>query len=373
MLIRGHVTGTVAHGGNGKTAYLLGTSVCLATGRNLLGFPPRGRFRTLLWNGEDGIDELARRVEAFCKHYEIAPHETDGYLFLASGRDMPIDLVTIAPDTRLAIPRDTDALINALKRAAIDVLIIDPFISCHSVPENLNEAIDKVTQQLNLIAEKADCAVHAAHHSVKKRGGAVEAMDYRGGGAALAKLRYVQMINRMEAKEANQVGVPPDEAWKYIRIDGDKPNLAPPDKARWYFMKSVSLDNANFARDAEFAEADIIGVPVPWDFKKPDLSDEISEWEGPQRLAVQHHLGAKLWGQRCNSETWVGIPLAKALDMNLADVKQMEKIKALVQTLEKLGPLKKVDHKDDRRKDVQRYQLDGEEFEAMWEATEFGI
>jgi hypothetical protein len=51
----------------------------------------------------------------------------------------------------------------------------------------------------------------------------------------------------------------------------------------------------------------------------------------------------------------------------------MEKIKALVQTLEKLGPLKKVDHKDDRRKDVQRYQLDGEDFEAMWEATEFGI
>jgi hypothetical protein len=165
---------------------------------------------------------------------------------------------------------------------------------------------------LNLIAEKADCAVHVAHHSVKKRGGAVEAMDYRGGGAALAKLRYVQMINRMEFKEANQVGVPPDEAWKYIRIDGDKPKLAPPDKARWYFMKSVSLDNADFARDAEFAEADIIGVPVPWEFKKPDLIDEIHQWEGPKMLAVQHHLGAELWGLRCNSDAWVGIPVGQS-------------------------------------------------------------
>jgi hypothetical protein len=69
----------------------------------------------------------------------------------------------------------------------------------------------------------------------------------------------------------------------------------------------------------------------------------------------------------------VGIPLAKALEMDLADVTQMEKIKALVKTLEKLGPLKKVDHKDERRKIVKRYQLDGEEFEALWEATEFGI
>ena len=371
MLVCGHVTGTVAHGGNGKTTYLLGTAVCLATGRNLLGFTPRGRFRTLLWNGEDGIEELSRRVEAFCKHYEISPAETEGYLFLASGRDMPIDLVTIAENTRLAVPRDTEALIEALKAAAIDVLIIDPFISCHSVPENLNEAIDKVAQQLNLVAEKANCAVHVAHHSVKKRGAAVEAMDYRGGGAALAKLRYVQTFNRMDAKEATAVGVSPDDAWKYIRIDGDKPNLGPPDKARWYFMKSVSLDNADFERDGEFAEADVIGVPVPWEFKKPDLIDDILAWEAPEILAVQHHLGAETWALRSNSKQWVGVPLAKALGIDLGEAGKIERVKALIKTLEDCGALTKVDHRDERRKVVKRYQFDHDEFEALW-GTEFG-
>ena len=57
----------------------------------------------------------------------------------------------------------------------------------------------------------------------------------------------------------------------------------------------------------------------------------------------------------------------QALDMDLADMKQNEKIKALVKTLDEDGVLKKVDCKDDNRKAVQRYQLDEDEYAALWE------
>ena len=70
--IRGYISATVAPGGAGKSSLVIVEALAMATGRDLLGVKPRRRLKVWLWNGEDPLDELQRRIAAACKHYGIS-------------------------------------------------------------------------------------------------------------------------------------------------------------------------------------------------------------------------------------------------------------------------------------------------------------
>ena len=53
----------------------------------------------------------------------------------------------------------------------IDVVMIDPFISSHQVPENDNNAIDAVAKTWTMIADITNTAIDLAHHTRKTGGG----------------------------------------------------------------------------------------------------------------------------------------------------------------------------------------------------------
>ena len=103
-----------------------------------------------------------------------------------------------------------DGLINALRAAQIDVLIVDPFVSAHRVSENDNMAIDLVAKTFGRIAEKANCAVELVHHVRKTNGAEITAEDGRGASALIAAARSVRVLNPMSKEEAASAGV---EAW----------------------------------------------------------------------------------------------------------------------------------------------------------------
>jgi hypothetical protein len=89
-LIRGFVSATIAPGGTGKSSMALLDAIAMATGRNLTGHQPHGRYRVLYWNGEDPLEELERRIAAICLHYGICSADIGERLYIASGRDHPI-------------------------------------------------------------------------------------------------------------------------------------------------------------------------------------------------------------------------------------------------------------------------------------------
>jgi hypothetical protein len=305
----------------------------------LLGIEPRGTFRIVYWNGEDPQDELDRRFAAIRKHYEVPGDATSDRLFVDSGRTLPINVVTLDPKTRMAIPQDVDAIVAALRADHIDILIIDPSVASHSVPENQNEMAEKVAQAWNDVAERANVAVHLAHHAVKARGREVEAMDFRGGGASLAKLRHLRVLNRMTGDEAKKASVEPDKAWRYIRSDdGGKPNLVPPSGAVWYQMVSVDLENAAFARDGfEHAESDVLGVPAPWRFPEKIIvrvrlvSDQLRE--------LFELMAGKVWKKSWTSDEWVGRLIAEVADYDLQFEENRKGIERFVKELEEIGIL----------------------------------
>jgi RecA-family ATPase len=74
-LIRRHVSATIASGAVGKTSLKIVEALALATGRPLLGQDVPKRCRVWLFNLEDDMIELRRRVSAAMIHYNIKPED----------------------------------------------------------------------------------------------------------------------------------------------------------------------------------------------------------------------------------------------------------------------------------------------------------
>ena len=300
------------------------------------------------WNGEDPMEELARSVEGACKHYEIPPHKTDGWLFVDSGRQMPIKIAKVGRHGQIEMATPLiDGLIYALREAKVDVLILDPFVSVHAVPENDNGSMDAVVAAWNYVAEEANVAIHFAFHTTKgSKGQDYTEQSLRGGSAALNKLRYLRVLNRLSVKQAESIGIKPQLARQHLRIDdGGKANLLPPGQGEtWFRLQSVDLENADVERDGMFARSDLVRVAVQWTYP----TTAAPTVDADTICAVWNEMGDKVWRKTSTSkEAWVGIPIAKALGLDPTEMAHRKQIICLVAMWEASGVLA-VEEPEDR-------------------------
>ena len=128
---------------------------------------PRKRLRVWVWNGEDPVDELRRRILAICLHYGIDTAELEGWLYIDSGRQTEI---VLAVQGKAGVVVNSD-VINDVKdtiiQEKIEVVVFDPFVSTHQVPENDNTGIDLVVKTCARIADATGCAFEIVHHARK--------------------------------------------------------------------------------------------------------------------------------------------------------------------------------------------------------------
>jgi hypothetical protein len=222
----------------------------------------------------------------------------------------------------------------------IDVLIVDPFVSSHTVSENDNMAIDLVAKQWGAIADACNCSINLVHHVRKQNGEAATADSARGASSLIGAARSVLVYNRMTKDEADKAGVPPEQARYHFRVDNDKANLAPPESADWYRMNNVDLDNG-----------DAVGVACPW--KMPDAFDGVSVrdtmemqkrvGEGPDGSGATH------WRESSQSKEWVGHAIADACRLDSGDDRDKAKIKSMIKTWLREGVLETVEMEDNHR------------------------
>lgn len=322
-LIRKYLSTTIAAGGVGKSSLLLAEAVCLASGRNLLDTLVQRKFRVWYWNGEDPLDEVERRVAALCIHYKITRSDLDGYLFVNSGR---VDTIVIATMTRdgaqIAIPVK-DALISTITENCIDVVIIDPLVSSHSVTENDNMAIDLVCKQgYGKIAEACNCSFDLVHHVRKNGGGEISIEDGRGAISLIQASRSARVLNVMTRDEASRARV--EKPREFFRADNGKANLAPPpDKSDWYRLVSVPLGNG----DADYPFGDHIQVVTPWQWPSALEGVTVSDLRAAQTAVADGK-----WRKDVQSPDWVGIAIAGALKLDADNPADKEKIKSLLKT-----------------------------------------
>lgn len=266
--VRKYASATISAGGVGKSALAMAEGLSMVTARPFLGhMPPKGGCRVWYFNGEDPIEETTRRYMAICLRYGLKPEELDGRWFADSGRETPL---IMAQQDRSGIKVMTP-VIEKVKRAivdkGIDVLIIDPFVKSHRVPENDNGAIDAVATEWAHIADETNTSIELVHHVKKTDGREITVEDARGASALIGAVRSARVINRMTSKQAEDARVPESERRSYFCISDGKTNMrADTNRLEWRRIESVPLGNGGKSVKGRNIPApqDHVGVVVEW-------------------------------------------------------------------------------------------------------------
>lgn len=337
VLLRGCVSLVIAPGGVGKSSLVIVEAVAMASGRKLLHDQPYGRSRVWLWNGEEDRGELRRRVAAVRRHHRVTEEDLGDRLYIDSGLDESKEIVIAHMDKRdsaiIAKPMK-DALIAAIRNRGIDVLIIDPFVSCHEVPENNNNAIDKVAKTYMKIAKETGCAIVLVHHTRKNFGRAVDIEDARGAGSLKDAVRAARALNVMTEDEAANAGV--ENRFLHVCIADGKANYAPrAGKATWLRLASVVLANG-----------DDVGVPELWQWP-----DAFAGMTTAHLLAAQRAVDGGKWRENPQAKDWVGIPIAKALGRDLALPAERKALRTMIRLWIANGAFVVVTGKDANREE----------------------
>lgn len=276
--IRKYLTSTVGAGGGGKSAHAVSETLAMVTGRPLLDpdGPLIAPLRVWYINAEDPQDEIDRRFHAAAKHFDVTAEQIGDRLFTDSGREQ--EFVIMRQDGRgfkVCQPL-IDEMVTEIQRRQIDVVIIDPLVSTHEVPENDNGAMQRVAKAWTEVADRANCCVEVIHHVVKSQS-EVTADSARGGGALKDKTRGMRVLNAMTAGEAEKVGMEKPDG--YFRIDHGKVNMVASGRSQWRRFVSVSLGNGK----GLVKTGDEIGVVEPWRWPSADI---LAERAAEQRRAV---------------------------------------------------------------------------------------
>lgn len=347
--IRRFVSTTVAPGGVGKSLLAIIEALSMATGKGLLGPKPEGKFKVGYWNGEDPLEETERRIAAAILHYGLDGPALEEDFFWGSGREGHLTIAETTRDgTTICMP-DVQRVVEAVQRAGIDVLTIDPFVSSHRVSENDNGAIAQVANVWAEIAEHCNCSIELVHHTRKGSGPTHEVTveDGRGAVALLYASRTARVLNPMTEREAEAIAAGVVHRRLYFRADNGKANLTPPPaSATWYHM--VSVDLGNTGDDEQLTAGDSVGVVTSW--KWPDPFEGISSSDV---CRVLEEIARGNWRENVQANAWVGKAVALALGLDLEQKHTKAKVKALLKAWLKNDVLVVVTHKDDHGEDRQ--------------------
>jgi hypothetical protein len=310
--IRQEVVMTCAPGGYGKTSLIICNALEMTTGRGLIGpAPPAGPLRVAYWNAEDPDEEIERRIAAGCLRHDIDQTFLRGKLFLGSRLTGKRRIASLNRDSNVefdsAMLGEIEQLIGELK---IDCVIFDPLIAFHRIPEGDNTLMEQVIKDgFGELALRADICIELSQHTRKStqgRQGDLTADDSRGAGAIVNAARSVRILNRMTAEEAELPKIATEERRHYLRVARDKTNLAPPGKAMWVHLVSISLPNGD-----ELQPGDQVQAVETWNYPQPfdGVTADDMRW-------VREEVCRRDYRNDARSPDWIGYPLARRLELD---------------------------------------------------------
>jgi hypothetical protein len=281
------VTATVAPGGFGKTSLSLFEALEMI----------KAGLRVWYISAEDDRDELDRRIAAYVKRHTITPMEMASNFFVDDKISFPIKLAKMGKNGAAFDEHKLAEFEAAIAIDRIDVVILDPLISFHYLPENDTSSMDLLVKRLGEVCVRRQCCIELSHHVRKPTMGQAEitVYDARGAGAIVNAVRSCRVLNQMNMVEAQQAEIEVEQRSFYIRVDPGKRNMAPPEKARWRKLVSVEIANGDNVQAIERYE-------YPKIFSK--LSTLDVEW-------IKGLLAVRNYRVDTRSGDWLGLPIAE--------------------------------------------------------------
>ena len=314
--IRSNVSVLASAGGVGKTSMQIVEALAIATGKPLLGEQVREQCNVWVVNLEDPLEEMQRRLVAAMLHFNIAPEDIEGRLFLDAGRDMQIMFASQGRDGIQVHDDLVNYMIEKIEQHKIGVAFIDPWVGANQINENDNVAMNAAVAAVRRVCDATDCSIGLVHHIRKSNGDEATVDSVRGAGSLIGAARAARVINKISVDDALKLGVSEQESLGIFRVDDGKSNLAPPAAHAVYRrMVGVELPNGEY-------------VGVATSYAMPDLFDGVSSKDA---LNVQRSVGEaeqadEPYRSDVRAKNWIGIVVAKVLNLDLD--KKHEKARA---------------------------------------------
>ena len=324
-VLAGYTHMLAAPGGSGKSLFTLQLAIAMADGMPWGGFKPRKRYRSLIINVEDDINEQRRRI-AGARRVMDTVNNLAGMVHIVDASESIVVARTGERTNSVVATPVVDTLRRYIIDHGIDVIIVDPFAETFEGDENDNSQV-KWAMRIwrDEIARATGCAVYLVHHTTKHaQNGAGDANVIRGAGAIVNSTRISATLMPMTTDDAAMVGIEPAERHLYVRYDDAKANQSlKTNTARWFRKESIELDNAT-----SDCPADIVGALVPW--TPPDAFDGLTGHyitiildrvqaglETGERYCVTTKGGTKGNGR------WIGCLMNEVLGMGEAQTKKV--------------------------------------------------
>lgn len=329
--IRSNVSVLASAGGVGKTSLQILESLCITTGKPLLGEAVHERCNVWVINLEDPLEEMQRRYAATMLHYGIAAEEVRGRLFLDAGRSLNMVFANQGREGTEVNDEMLDYMAKMIKQNNIGVMFIDPWVGANMINENDNVAMNAAVSAVRSVCDETDCAAGLVHHIRKGNGDEATVDSVRGAGSLIGAARAARVINKISAEDAQKLGVSEDESLGIFRVDDGKANLAPPAaKAVYRRMVGVQLPNMEY-------------VGVATEFSLPDLFEGITTRHtmAVQRMVGDAEANSEPLRESAQAKAWVGHAVAQVLDLDMEKKNEKAKVRDVIKKWLSSGVLRK--------------------------------
>lgn len=264
MLIAGETTLMIAAGSVGKSLIGLTLAAHLALGRDFGGYKMHVRARSLVYNGEDDVAEMSRRLQAICLVYGFDFHEVRKHVRLLDEHDMPLTLVQRGQggaliENQVAI----EQLTTALADPSVGLFVGDPLGDLHDADENDPAQMNGLMRVIKRISRQANVASLVMAHSTKSRSDNDDRVGnmniLRGTSAIVYKARLAFTLHNMLDKDVEDYGMQAHEQRLYMRMDDAKMNITlQGDQVMWFKREGVritSKDIVGVLKDAKLEKS----------------------------------------------------------------------------------------------------------------------
>jgi hypothetical protein len=344
---------TASAGGIGKSTLSLLDAVSFRVGRDLLTSEPLDKCRRVwVWNAEDDVDEMERRIAGICAHYGISLTEVRDGLFLNSGYDLPLDLAYGNGKGAHVNEPLINRISARVKELQIEVVMLDPLVALHSMSEGDNPGHAKLIRTLSTnLAKPCECAVDINTHTRKPGIGqdTLTVDDIRGPGAIVYSARSGRILNPMSPNEAEKYNIEAEERLSYYRLERAKANMAKRGTICWVRMIEVPIANR-----PDGSYGDVVAVPALW--VPPDAMAGITETVA-NAIAGEIAKGNYKRDARAGA-TWAGRLVGLRCGIDTGTKSGKERVKAILETLIKKGVLA-VEIRTDKNRNAREYVVPG--------------
>ena len=235
IALYGAATTISSPGGYGKTALAIVLLLEAASGRALIGHKVFLKAQKALFvTQEEAGEEVERRLVAAMRHYEIAQPCFGNILFRAfdaskgeKADSERIELVSLRDKVAIVNKEGISKFEMLINDFGPRIVILDPLNSMLAAGLNDNLVLTELILRLRTLHTPSPVAIIIMHHT--RKGADLETQDASMGAAAIVNSsRTALNLQKLDSKEAVELGISPMVAAGVFRINHVKMNYTKP-------------------------------------------------------------------------------------------------------------------------------------------------